>query len=288
MKIPGNGKVIKHVGELMKWKLSAAVTFSSVTGYFLCHGSSPGELSAVVAGVFLLASGAAAMNQYTEIKSDALMERTMGRPLPSGKMEPRKGLMIASILMLTGSIVLSLNGVLPLLLGLLNVVLYNVIYTGLKKKTTLAIIPGALVGAIPPLIGYASAGGIITDPGILLFALFMFLWQLPHFWLLLIRYGKEYEKAGIKTIYNSLNEKKIRRLVFFWIAGSSLLLWILNGILLPFKLPATLTMMGLNIAFIVLFFRVIYSPVKEKWSNNPFILINTFSLLIMIILIFAS
>jgi protoheme IX farnesyltransferase len=288
MKIPGNGKVIMHVAELMKWKLSAAVTFSSVTGYFLCHGNSWGEISAVVAGLFLLASGAAAMNQYTERKSDALMERTMGRPLPSGLIKPRNGFLIASVLILSGSIVLSLNGVLPLILGLVNVVLYNVIYTGLKKKTTLAIIPGALVGAIPPLIGYASAGGAITDPGILLFALFMFLWQLPHFWLLLIRYGKEYEKAGIKTIYDSMNGKQINRLVFFWIAGSSLLLWILTGILLPFKLPATIAMMGLNIAFIVLFFRVLYSPVKEKWLNNPFILINTFSLLIMIILIFIS
>lgn len=288
MKVTNRGKIIKNVAELMKWKLSAAVAFSSVTGYFLCAGGAGAELPAVAAGVFLLASGSASLNQYTERKSDAVMARTRSRPLPSQQMKPGTALLIAAALLLAGSILLALTGPLPLILGLLNVVLYNLIYTGLKKKTTLAIIPGALVGAVPPLIGYASAGGVITDTGILLFALFMFLWQLPHFWLLLIRYGKEYEKAGIKTIYGTLDPDQISRLVFFWITVSSVLLWILSGVLVPVRAASAILLIGLNITFIILFYRVLFYREKEKGLIKAFILMNSFSLLIMIILIATS
>ena len=203
-------------------------------------------------------------------------------------MKPGMALLLAAVLLFTGSILLALTGLIPLFLGLFNVVLYNVIYTGLKKKTALAIIPGALVGAVPPLIGYTSAGGAITDTGILLFALFMFLWQLPHFWLLLIRYGREYEKAGIKTIYGILNPVQISHLVFFWIAGSSLLLWILTFVLVPLEVIPAVTLIILNTVFIILFFRILFDFVNEKSLKKAFILVNSFSLIIMIILITTS
>lgn len=288
MKVTNSGKGFRNIAELVKWKLSAAVAFSSVTGYFLCSGGPGSELPAVAAGVFLLASGSAALNQFTERKSDALMQRTMNRPLPSLRMSPARALLISAILLLAGAALLALTGLLPLILGILTVLLYNVIYTGLKKKTALAIIPGALVGALPPLIGYASAGGAITDTGILLFSLFIFLWQLPHFWLLLIRYGREYEIAGIKTIYSVINPSQISRLVFFWIAGSSLLLWVLTFFLLPLELPAALSLMILNVAFIIQFFRTLFNYRDEKNLNNAFILVNAFTMIIMIILIVTS
>lgn len=288
MKVTNRGKGFRNIAELVKWKLSAAVAFSSVTGFFLCSGGQGRELPAVAAGVFLLASGSAALNQFTERKSDALMQRTMNRPLPSLRMSPAGALLISSVLLLAGGALLVLTGLLPLILGILTVLLYNVIYTGLKKKTALAIVPGALVGALPPLIGYASAGGAITDTGILLFSLFIFLWQLPHFWLLLIRYGREYENAGIKTIYSVISPSQISRLVFFWIAGSSLLLWILTFFLLPLELPAALSLMILNVAFIILFFRTLFNYRNEKNLNNAFILVNAFTMIIMIILIVTS
>ena len=150
------------------------------------------------------------------------------------------------------------------MLGLVNVLLYNVVYTGLKKVTALAIIPGALVGAVPPLIGYTAAGGGVTDTIIILFALFMFLWQMPHFWLLLARYGSEYEKAGIRTLYGSLNSDQIRRLVMVWIIRSSLLLWILTAISLPFPAPVAVLLLVLNIVFILLFGKIIRHLKQSK------------------------
>lgn len=274
--------------ELTRWKLSLAVAFSAVTGYLVFAGDVHGSLLPAAVGVFLLSAGASALNQYTERMSDALMERTAGRPLPSGRMDPVTAAMVAVLLLLSGSILLGLTGLLPMMLGLVNVFLYNAVYTGLKKVTSLAIIPGALVGAVPPLIGYTAAGGMVTDTIILLFALFMFLWQMPHFWLLLARYGSEYEKAGIRTVYSSLNSDQIRRLVMVWIIGSSLLLWILTAISLPFPAHAAVLLLVLNIVFILLFHKIIQAPEAEQRSKNAFILINSFSLLVMIILIAMS
>ena len=288
MRVIINRQALLAIPELIKWKLSAAVAFSSMTGYILCAGNADSGLLFVVAGVFLLASGSAALNQFTERKTDALMDRTMKRPLPSGKMKATSAVIIAAVLLLSGSMLLAINGPAPLFLGVLNVIVYNGIYTGLKKITTLAILPGALVGAVPPLIGYTAAGGAVTDTGILLFALFMFLWQLPHFWILLVKYGHEYEKAGIKTIYDTMTDRQIGRLVFLWILASSLLLWILTSILMPFKTSAGLLLLGLNITFIVLFYRALFRYGREKGLKNAFILINSFSLLVMIILIALS
>lgn len=286
--MPTERSVFAMIAELTKWKLSLAVAFSAVTGYLVFSGDAGGSLIVVAPGVFLLSAGAAALNQYTERRSDALMARTAGRPLPSGRMTPGSAIWTALLLLVSGSLLLGISGLLPLALGLANVFLYNIVYTGLKKVSALAIIPGALVGAVPPLIGYTAAGGGVTDTVIILFALFMFLWQMPHFWLLLARYGSEYEKAGIRTIYSSMSTDQINRLILLWITGSSLLLWILTGIFMPFELPVAVLLLVLNILFIAAFRRVIKVSDAEGRSRNAFILINSFSLLIMIMLILIS
>jgi protoheme IX farnesyltransferase len=280
--------LIAMVAELTKWKLSLAVAFSSVTGYLISSGGADSSLTLVASGVFLLSSGASALNQYTERVSDALMARTAGRPLPSGRVTPLTALAIANVLLVSGSLMLGFSGRMPFILGLVNVLLYNAVYTGLKKRTTLAIVPGALVGTIPPVIGYTAAGGAMTDTIIMLFALFMFLWQMPHFWLLLVRYGSEYEKAGIKTLYSTMDGGQIKRLVFIWIIASSLALWILTGMFMPLPIIAGILLLILNFAFILLFRKIINLPETDKRSKHAFILINSFSILVMIILIAVS
>lgn len=277
---------IPDIAELSRWKLSLAVAFSAITGYMLFAGEEPrGVVIAAGAGVFLLSAGASALNQFTERRSDALMGRTAGRPLPSGRMAPPAAMVTAVILLAAGIVVLARGGTWPVLLGALNVILYNLIYTGLKKKTTLAIIPGALVGAVPPLIGYTAAGGAMTDTRILLFALFMFLWQMPHFWLLLVRYGEEYEKAGIKTLHRRMDETSIMRLVMAWITGSSFLLWILTAIFMPFSSTASLILLLLNGAFIIAFAGIIREKSDSTRSKYAFVAFNSFTALVMAILI---
>lgn len=318
-------QTVNDIAELSRWKLSLAVSFSAVTGYLLFSGTGYGEiglsglassagspvagvdgldagagvvgvvpivpvagvagLAIAAAGVFLLSAGASALNQVTERNSDALMQRTADRPLPSGRMAPPAALAAAALLLAAGSLLLAMCGMMPLLLGTASIILYNIIYTGLKKKTTLAIVPGALVGAVPPLIGYTAAGGAMTDTAIILFALFMFLWQMPHFWLLLLRYGEEYEKAGIKTFHRVLSDSTIVRLVMTWITGSSLLLWVLTAIYMPFSPTAAIILLMLNVIFILSFARIIGAGHDGPRSKYAFLAFNSFTALVMLILI---
>ena len=130
--------------------------------------------------------------------------------------------MVFTILFLIGSgLLFFFSGWITLLLGLLNLLWYNAIYTPLKKKTALAIIPGSLVGAIPPMIGWVASGGYIFDPAILMIAFFFFIWQIPHFWLLLLMLNKEYESAGFPTLTKIFSQAQLSRITFVWIAATA-------------------------------------------------------------------
>jgi heme o synthase len=273
---------------LVKLKLTLAVVLSSVTGYYLCQGSTDLRLIYLALGVFLLASGSAVLNQYTERNSDALMSRTMNRPLPSGKVTEKEALILSCILFPAGSILLLANGLMPMLLGLLTVVLYNGLYTRLKKITILAIIPGGLVGAIPPVIGFTSAGGDMMNSRILAFAVFMFLWQLPHFWLILIKYGKDYSAAGFPNLSGFMNNYQIRLLVFAWVLISTLYLLVYFIEAVPVSHTLTAILSVINISFIAVFYRLLFTKKPSKEVRNAFILINSFSLCVMIFLITFS
>jgi protoheme IX farnesyltransferase len=271
-------------GELVKYKLSIAVSVSAGTGYLLYQNAPALGIIPLLCGVFMLAAGAAALNQYTERNIDAIMERTCRRPLPSRRVTLREARSVFIFLITTGSILLLLKGIIPFFIGLLNVLLYNLIYTSLKKKSALSIIPGALVGAIPPLIGYTSAGGTVLNTKILLFASFMFLWQVPHFWLLLIRHGKEYRKAGIVTISDYLDDTQIKKITFFWILLTSVVLLFFSGFSDIFSSYFLFTVLILNPFFIFFFYRLLFSPKTYNNLKGAFILLNVFSVLIMLLL----
>lgn len=281
-------ETIRSYADLAKYKLSAAVTFSTVTGYFLSGYQLDKTIFIVAAGVFLLSSGSASMNQYTEREADSLMKRTSKRPLPAMKITGKNALLASLFFFIAGSILLLINGLIPFLLGVINAFIYNVIYTRLKRITPLSIIPGALVGAIPPLIGFAASGASFLNPGIIGFSLFMFLWQLPHFWLIIIKYGDEYKAAGFATIAKYLNDRQIKSLVFFWVLFSTCLIFLffiiseIPGKVLPFLF------LILNVAFILLFHRLLFARKYEGQIKGAFILINSFSLIIMFLFIVAS
>jgi protoheme IX farnesyltransferase len=115
------------------------------------------------------------------------------------------------------------------------------VYTYLKRVTAFAVVPGALIGAIPPIMGYVSAGGSLHDPAILLVAMFFFLWQIPHFWLLLLMLGDEYREAGLPTVTGRFARPQLQRISFVWVlatAASGLAFMALNraDIALPWSL----------------------------------------------------
>ncbi len=282
------GPVLSDYLSLVKFRLSLAVAFSAATGYLVYNSCPRFDFILLISGIFFLTCGSAALNQYTEREQDAIMKRTMHRPVASKRISAGSAVTISAVLIITGSLLLLPTGLRPFILGCFGIILYNFLYTSLKKVTLLAIIPGALVGSVPPLIGYTAAGGMILNDKILFFTTFMFLWQIPHFWLLLMSYGKEYQDAGFKTIYDHMNYKQIRLLTLSWIVLWSLILVLFAyyaGVLISFF---TIILFFLTAVFIVLFLVFLFSGNGDKGLKYSFALLNLYSLLIMLILIADS
>jgi len=207
--------------DLGKIKISLLATLSTATGYFLATGKITTQMFVPTAAVFLLACGSCALNQYQEREIDQWMERTKSRPIPSGRLNPQTALQISLGLILFGALTLFFGaGTLTLALGLFAVLWYNLIYTPLKQKTVFAAVPGALVGAIPPALGWVAGGGKLLDPRIGGIALFFFIWQIPHFWLLLLGASKDYENAGIPSITKIFSTEQVKQIVFIWLLST--------------------------------------------------------------------
>ena len=207
--------------DLGKIKISLLATLSTATGYLLATGKITTQMFVPTAAVFLLACGSCALNQYQEREIDQWMERTKSRPIPSGRLNPQTALQISLGLILFGALTLFFGaGTLTLALGLFAVLWYNLIYTPLKQKTAFAAVPGALVGAIPPVLGWVAGGGTLLDPRIGGVGLFFFIWQIPHFWLLLLDASKDYENAGLPSITRFFSTRQIKRIVFIWLLST--------------------------------------------------------------------
>jgi protoheme IX farnesyltransferase len=264
------------------------VSFSALTGYFLT-GNLDGFVTCILFfGVFLLAAGSAALNQVQERSFDLLMERTKYRPLPSNQISVVAALAVSMILLMAGALLLSLIGWLPMTLGIINLVLYNLIYTPLKRITWLAIIPGSLVGTVPPLIGWTSIGLSVFHPVILFVAVFVLLWQAPHFWLILIRYSRDYENAGFSRLPVYLDGNRIKILVFLWALVTSGFLCSFPLFGLKFNSPLIALFLLLNLLFIFFFYKFLFGKEVNQPIRKAFILINSFAFAILVLLIFGN
>lgn len=213
---------LKHYAALCKIKISLFSTVSAAAGYMLAQKEVSTDIIIPVMGVFLLACGACALNQYQERGTDALMERTMPRPIPSGKITPEAALRFSGMLLTAGFFLLTCSGFInPSLLGAGAVFWYNGVYTYLKRVTAFAAVPGALIGAIPPAIGWTAAGGDLADVKILAVCVFFFIWQVPHFWLIFLSNSNDFKKAGFPTIRDKFNEEQISRITSIWILSAA-------------------------------------------------------------------
>lgn len=216
--------------ELVKFRITILVSFTTALGYFLASDRLGFGFLYPVIGIFLLACSSAALNQLQESKTDMLMERTKNRPIPSGKISHAGVLLISLILLLSGSALLFLKtNIGTLLIGLLTFYWYNAVYTPLKKKTALAIIPGSLVGSLPPVAGWLAGGGDLFDIKIGVVALYFFVWQIPHFWLLLLLYGSDFKKGGFPVLTDVYSESFIKKITFILLVATVLL-----GLLITF------------------------------------------------------
>ena len=188
--------------ELAKIRLTGMVVITTMVGFWLGGASGTGWLKLlwVAAGTWMVAAGAAALNQLFEISRDALMPRTANRPLPAGRILPSTAVIFAIGTAGIGMTMLWL-GANPLtaLLGLTNLILYAFVYTPMKRFSTLNTLVGAICGGIPPVMGYTAATGQLAPAAVALGVL-LFVWQIPHFLALAWLYRDQYEKAGFKML----------------------------------------------------------------------------------------
>jgi len=223
------GSRIKILSELVKFRITSFVTVTTAFGYIAASGRIDFQMIPMLLGVLFLAFGSASLNHYQEKEFDIKMDRTKNRPIPSGRINPSIVLGIAIILVFAGSVILVFGAnLLALGLGVLNLIWYNFVYTLLKSKTAFAIIPGSLVGAIPPMIGWVSANGYVFDPQIILISFFFFIWQIPHFWLLLLVLDKDYRQAGFPTLTQLFRKEQLSRITFIWIIATAV-----TGMMIP-------------------------------------------------------
>jgi protoheme IX farnesyltransferase len=193
------------------------VAASTLAGFYL-HPGADGSLLPSAAGVFLLAAGSSALNQIQEQKTDALMDRTRNRPVAAGRLHPAAALAIAIALLASGLAALAqTDSLTATVLGAFSALWYNAVYTPLKKRTAFALLPGALCGALPPLVGWTAAGGHPTDPLIVLLAGLFFLWQIPHFWRRSLRWRDDYRRAGLPVASDLFSDRQNRRILSSWI-----------------------------------------------------------------------
>ncbi len=213
---------LRSYARLCRTPLSLFAACSAGTGFLLGPHHFAVQALLPPAAVFLLACGASALNQYQEQDVDAKMERTRSRPLPSGIISPRQALASSALLIAGGEFVLAFTGSLTaVVLGVFAVLWYNGVYTRLKRLTAFAAVPGAVVGMVPPAIGWGAAGGAVTDPRLFVISFLFFLWQVPHFWLQVLHHGEEYEQAGLPSLTKVLDKRQIARITFVWICSTA-------------------------------------------------------------------
>jgi protoheme IX farnesyltransferase len=201
---------LKDYMLLVKFNLSFMVVFSAVISYLLAPRVTVYDWKAIMllfVGGMLVTGSANALNQAMEKQTDALMKRTAGRPVASGRMTVAEAISFALICGLAGVMLLWHFNYLTPLLAIISLFFYAFIYTPLKKVSSVAVLAGAIPGAMPCLIGWAAGNDSLSAGGWILFAL-QFFWQFPHFWAIAWIAHKDYTTAGFKLLPSGAGQTK--------------------------------------------------------------------------------
>lgn len=272
--------------ELSKIKIMIPVSLTGFTGYFAFDPHFSSSIFFVSLGIFLMAISASVLNQIQEVELDGKMDRTCHRPLPAKKIKLHQATIFFFFNLIAGITVLYHAGnLIAALIGLITIIWYNGIYTYTKRITAFAVVPGAVTGALVPLIGWVAAGGGLWEKPIIFLEFLIFTGQIPHFWLMILRYGEEYKLAGLPSLSAIFNQSQIKRLTFIWVVSSvfaALLLCYFEIIQNPL----------INVILVVVSIFMIWQfldLLKIKVNNNNYrgysILLDSYFLLILLLLI---
>lgn len=263
--------MLKTFSDLTKFGIVIFVLLTGLAGYatsFQIESSfSFQHLWNFLIGLYLLSSGSLALNQVQEYKMDQKMARTAKRPIASGKIKPAAGGVLALLFLTAGTLSLYKASELSMWLGLLTVLLYNVVYVyWWKPKWVFAAIPGAIPGALPVTIGYAAnTENIWTSESVFLF-LILFLWQMPHFWALALKFRNDYQQGNVPTLPVSLG---VERTLFHM--GIYTFLYVMVAMSMPlFVRPSwifLLLVIPISVKVLYDFYRLFCSKGEKSWLS---------------------
>lgn len=272
----------KQLKSLFKMGIVIFVLISAVAGYALGFPIESNfsflHFTLFIIGTFLISSGSLAFNQVQEVSRDEKMDRTKNRPVASGQMPIRTALIISFANMIVGSSILYYLEPLTCYVGLVIIVLYNGLYTlHWKPKWLFAAVPGAIPGALPGVLGFSVVNtDIFSRESVYLF-LVMFIWQMPHFWTLAIRYRDDYAKGGFPILPVIVGKERTIYHISFYVFAYGLL-----AIMSPFFVPFHFFYFAFVLPFVVIvtyqFYK--YSKATQEKAWLPFFLWTNFSLLI--------
>jgi len=256
------GSRVNAFYELTKPRMNMLVVITTMVGFYMA--SLPGAMNWVLlfhtlVGTTMMAASASVFNQLLEREFDARMPRTRNRPLPTGRVEPIEAFTFAVILGVSGTLHLAF-AVNPLtsMLGLLTLLSYVLIYTPLKRTTSLNTVVGAIPGAIPPMMGFTAVTNTLSPESLALFGI-LFFWQMPHFLAIATLYKNDYAAGGFKMLPNVSETMTARQIVIYAAA------------LIPVSLlPTTLNIAGpiYFVMALILGIAFLYSGVKAARSRT--------------------
>lgn len=211
---------IKPLFMMTRPGLTGMVAFSALVSYLMAAGVREWSVALTLwCGIYLLSAAASILNQIQERKIDARMARTRLRPLASGTLSVTDALLLVVGCMAAGLALLFAINVPTALVSFLALLAYNGFYTPLKKRSSFALFPGAISGALPIASGWLAASGSLLDPRLCSLLIFMVLWQIPHFICLAIRDRDDYKLAGLALIPDSVSTVQLVYLTRLWTAA---------------------------------------------------------------------
>ena len=270
-----NVQYFKDISSLAKLIISASITFTTLTGYIISKGRIDYTLFVTLLGVFLMAAGASAINHLIERSTDALMPRTKNRPIPSGRMSAIHASVWATIFILSGTTILVLfTNPACAALGLFNVIWYNLVYTPLKKISIWAVFAGTITGIIPYFMGVVATTNQIPNAPDFFIGFYMFLWQIPHFFLLISKYGKEYEYAGLASITQKSTIEKIVLISYLWMVASCIASIMIPLFGITHHKVSGFAILGISLMVILIVAKGFIGKEKFRDLRTPFITTN--------------
>jgi len=286
--------------QVSKALISISITSSTMVGYLIFFPCVDRIFWLTALSSLLLCSGSGALNNYEDRHIDTLFKRTSNRPLPSGAVSERAVLVQASILILSGLIGFSFtrNSLYTQFLALVGIIFYNSIYTPLKSRTLLSIVPGAVCGMIPPLMGWSAAGGkigkaapeeLLYIPGDLLYIMVLIgVWQLPHFWLILLNHASDYEKSHRRETLPSMlgvfSRAQLRGIMLVWVLVYSVMLVMVPLFCSRLSRTAQWIVIFNGVALFILFLRL-HTCGSRRSYRLEFMIVNFSMVVFMLVMI---